>query len=143
MKTQIFRGNINRLGYVFLYFNELTTFCMKGIILETKFGDDPLLKIFWVKFFIRRQEILSQQNQKGHCPKVVFFSQFDIYIYIFVDILSVFFFVSTVIKKLQVRKGLPPNFHCVKSIRIRSFSGMYFPAFGLNTDQKNSNIKRI
>ena len=24
-------------------------------------------------------------------------------------------------------------FHCVKSVRIRSFSGPYFPAFGLNT----------
>ena len=28
--------------------------------------------------------------------------------------------------------------HCVKSIHIWSFSGPYFPAFGLNTDQKNS-----
>ena len=28
--------------------------------------------------------------------------------------------------------------HCVKSVHIRSFSGPYFPAFGLNTDQKNS-----
>ena len=28
--------------------------------------------------------------------------------------------------------------HCVKSVRIRSFSGPYFSAFGLNTDQKNS-----
>ena len=28
--------------------------------------------------------------------------------------------------------------HCVKSVRIRRFSGPYFPAFGLNTDQKNS-----
>ena len=27
--------------------------------------------------------------------------------------------------------------HCVKSDRIRSFSGPYFPAFVLNTDQKN------
>ena len=27
--------------------------------------------------------------------------------------------------------------HYVKSVRIRSFSGSYFPAFGLNTDQKN------
>ena len=27
--------------------------------------------------------------------------------------------------------------HCVKSMRIRSFFGPYFPAFGLNTDQKN------
>ena len=30
------------------------------------------------------------------------------------------------------------NEHCVKSVRILSFSGLYFPAFGLNTDQKNS-----
>ena len=28
--------------------------------------------------------------------------------------------------------------HCVKSVRIRSFSGPYFPAFGLNTNHKNS-----
>ena len=28
--------------------------------------------------------------------------------------------------------------HCVKSVRIRSYSGPYFPAFGLNTDQYNS-----
>ena len=28
---------------------------------------------------------------------------------------------------------------CVKSVRIRGFSGPYFPAFGLNTDQKISN----
>ena len=28
--------------------------------------------------------------------------------------------------------------HCVKSVRIRSYSGPYFPAFGLNTDQTNS-----
>ena len=24
--------------------------------------------------------------------------------------------------------------HCVKSVRIQSFSGPYFPAFGLNTE---------
>ena len=28
--------------------------------------------------------------------------------------------------------------HCVKSVGIRSYSGAYFPAFGLNTDQNNS-----
>ena len=28
--------------------------------------------------------------------------------------------------------------HCVKGVRIRNFSGSYFPAFGLTTDQKNS-----
>ena len=28
--------------------------------------------------------------------------------------------------------------HCVKSVGIRSYSGPYFPAFGLNADQNNS-----
>ena len=28
--------------------------------------------------------------------------------------------------------------HCVKNIRIRSYSDPYFPAVGLNTDQNNS-----
>ena len=28
--------------------------------------------------------------------------------------------------------------HCVKSVRIRSYSGLFFLAFGLNTDQNNS-----
>ena len=27
--------------------------------------------------------------------------------------------------------------HCVKSVRMRSFSSLYFSAFGLNADQKN------
>ena len=28
--------------------------------------------------------------------------------------------------------------HCMKSVRILSFSGPHFPAFALNADQKNS-----
>ena len=28
----------------------------------------------------------------------------------------------------------PPKTHCVKNFRIRSYSGPYFPAFGLNTE---------
>ena len=31
--------------------------------------------------------------------------------------------------------GLMEKLHCVKSARIRGFSGPYFPAFGLNTDR--------
>ena len=30
------------------------------------------------------------------------------------------------------------NVHYVKSVRIWSYSGPYIPAFGLNTDQNNS-----
>ena len=37
--------------------------------------------------------------------------------------------------KLKQQYGC--NEHCVKSVRIRSCSGPYFPAFGLNTDQNN------
>ena len=33
--------------------------------------------------------------------------------------------------------------HCVKSVQTRSFSGTYFPVFGLNTDQKNSAFGHI
>ena len=29
----------------------------------------------------------------------------------------------------------PEYTHCVKSVRIRSYSGPYFPALGLNTDR--------
>ena len=29
------------------------------------------------------------------------------------------------------------NIHCVKIVRIRSYSVLYFPTFGLNTDQNN------
>ena len=33
--------------------------------------------------------------------------------------------------------------HYVKSVRIRSFPGWYFPTFGLNTDQKNFEYERF
>ena len=31
------------------------------------------------------------------------------------------------------------NYYCVKSVRIRSFSGPYFPIFGLNTERFSPN----
>ena len=40
------------------------------------------------------------------------------------------------VNKLKVRTNA--NFHsshCLKSVRFRSFSGQYFPAFGLNTER--------
>ena len=33
--------------------------------------------------------------------------------------------------------------HCVKSVRMRSYSGPHFPAFGLNTHQNNSEYGRF
>ena len=37
----------------------------------------------------------------------------------------------------------PDITHCVKSVRIGSYSGPYFPAFGLNTDQDNSEYRHF
>ena len=34
-------------------------------------------------------------------------------------------------------------YHCVKSVRIRGYSGPYFPAFGLNTGQNNSEYRHF
>ena len=33
------------------------------------------------------------------------------------------------------KKEFFQNVHCVKSVRIRSYSGPHFPAFGLNTEK--------
>ena len=33
------------------------------------------------------------------------------------------------------------GYHCVRSVRIRSYSGPYFPAFGLNTERYGVNRK--
>ena len=35
------------------------------------------------------------------------------------------------------------TFHCVKSVRIQSYSGPYSPTFGLNTDQNNSKYEHF
>ena len=35
------------------------------------------------------------------------------------------------------------RYHCVKSVPVRSYSGLYFPAFGLNTDQNNSEYRHF
>ena len=33
----------------------------------------------------------------------------------------------------EIQKNIYEKFHCMKSVRIPSFSDPYFPAFGLNT----------
>ena len=44
--------------------------------------------------------------------------------------------------KFQTRSFMPTSsIQYVKSVRIRGFSGPYFPAFGQNTDQKYGSEK--
>ena len=35
-------------------------------------------------------------------------------------------------------KAIYSSLHCVKNIRIRSYSSPHFPAFGLNTEEQNN-----
>ena len=52
------------------------------------------------------------------------------------------FIFCVVCKRLKIcsfsKRLLSAINHCVKSVRIRSYSSPHFPAFGLNTDQNNS-----
>ena len=41
---------------------------------------------------------------------------------------------DTCVKKMYI-------IHCAKSVRIRSFSGLHFPAFGLNTEIYSVNLR--
>ena len=50
----------------------------------------------------------------------------------------------SLVQKIPVKKQSPRNAQrCVKSVLIRSYSGPYFPALGLNTDQNNSEYGHI
>ena len=49
-----------------------------------------------------------------------------------------FFMCSIHSPTISIKRSLPHSLHCVKSVRIWSYSGPYFPAFRLNTDQNNS-----
>ena len=47
-------------------------------------------------------------------------------------------YISILLRSVPVKNCINHLYkHCVKSVRIRSYSGPYFPAFGLNTDQNN------
>ena len=51
-----------------------------------------------------------------------------------VNIIKVYGNISDVIEdNIKNVKSNMKEEHCVKSVRIRSYSGPYFPAFGLNT----------
>ena len=57
-------------------------------------------------------------------------TNFKKYIYLSINV-SVFRIVVFVIRN---------DFHCMKSVQIRSFSGPYFPLFGLNTEIYSANL---
>ena len=44
------------------------------------------------------------------------------------------------LKKMALRLNLHKE-HCVKSVRIRSYSGPHFPAFGLNTERYSVSLR--
>ena len=50
------------------------------------------------------------------------------------DIMSGFFFMTY----MTLGMYFPDVYHCLKNVCIQSYSDPQFPAFGLNTDQNNS-----
>ena len=42
---------------------------------------------------------------------------------------------STIYVDIRLGSKYASEIHCVKSVRIRSYSGPHFPAFGLNTER--------
>ena len=48
--------------------------------------------------------------------------------------INVFFYTKTFLKKCFHNLYLH-DLHCMKSVRIQSYSGQHFPAFGLNTER--------
>ena len=45
-----------------------------------------------------------------------------------------YFFEANKLAKLAKIEAATGGAHCVKSVRIRSYSGLYFPAFGCNAE---------
>ena len=68
----------------------------------------------------------------SHLMMLFTFEAFSLSLSDLQTIKTLFVSVFQVIPKLRI------PIHCGKSVRIRSYSGPYFPAFGLNMDQNNS-----
>ena len=62
------------------------------------------------------------------------FCQFKFIIEFYITLLIHVGFFAILHKKINLN-------HCVKSVRIRSFSGPYFSAFGLNTDRYEVSLR--
>ena len=61
------------------------------------------------------------------------FDQLKLFQYLFENFYHIkSFFKTTVNSALDITRNVPI---CVKSVRTRSFSDSYFPAFGLNTEE--------
>ena len=56
-------------------------------------------------------------------------------------VLLTYFFLSVIENFLKDLKSAV--IQCVKSVRIRSYSGPHFPAFGMNTEQNNSECRHV
>ena len=70
----------------------------------------------------------------------------------FKDFSNIYFFIRSLCTGFNQRSEKPwwrkylnlsfrPSFHCMKSVHIRSFSGLYFPTFGLNTEGYGASLR--
>ena len=82
---------------------------------------------------------LQQQCTYAKFSEKLTFLHLDVHTFVYVSayqgIRNITFF-AYVLNGCSLIETADP--HCVKSVHIRSYSGPYFPAFGLNTDQNTS-----
>ena len=86
----------------------------------------------------------NEQNRLGGPESARVFNKFEVQINIFslifvLNLLLSYSGISWNFSSFSLGKDL--SRHCVKNVRIKSYSSPYFPAFGLHTDQNNSECK--
>ena len=78
------------------------------------------------------------------CDKKYFSNYAKIFFILLRDNVLKFYFIILVCiwpQRHQVSAKDMRNIYCVKSVRIRSFSGSYFPSFGLNTERYSVSLR--
>ena len=80
------------------------------------------------RVFKGREGIMKSNSLLKFCQSCCIFNRKKLSLHCFQDFLFKMLFYIYLSHFFQQGQG-----HCAKSVRIRSFSGPYFPAFGLNT----------
>ena len=92
-------------------------------IWDSRIGHKSNSKIGIIKVFMNRTQDIFQKK----------------YIYIYKNIIYIYIYKNTYLMLVRLDKGGQP--HCVKSVRIWSYSGPHFPPFGLNIERYRVSLR--
>ena len=105
--------------------------------------------VFLLHFYIVLIKMFVEKNffywKKGKSTRVFLYGSISgLFAYLFKDLIQCEFDICDQRlhdKTLSYVNWCTPIYHCVKSVRIRSYSGPYFPAFGLNIQPKYGKLR--